>query len=298
VSEPIITPTITLESLTNGRFKSAEEIEALAAEAERLKSTPTYKTDFAKNIDEFVANGGDPYDFVKYSKITTEGLSDVDVAILHKKLTTKVPMTDDQIKRLVTNKYKQVEDPEFHGFNEDDILIGADELANDAPRLRAEIEAMKQKATYVAPKQEEQLAQQIDPKVAEENERTARELQAAYDNFKGHELAINEGEISAKVNLPVADSEFLKQVSSDPTAIFSKFIGADGKVDYNKFLRVANYAANPDAYEAIIAKTAFSQGQEKFLAKINNPSEIQPTKGELTQQAPTKEDFQRVFYRS
>lgn len=203
-------------------------------------------------------------------------------------------MTEEQIKRLITNKYKQVAEPDDFGFSEDDILIGADELANDAPRLRQEIDAMKAKATYIAPTPQEPT---VDLRVAEENAATSRELKLAFEGFKGHELNISDGEINAKVNLPIADAEFLKLVSSDPTAIFSKFTDANGKVDYNKFMRVANYIANPDAYEALIAKTAFSQGQEKFINTINNTTEIQTTKGEFVATAPTKEEFRQQFYK-
>jgi len=282
-------PKATLAQLTNDKYKSIEEIEALEKELAELKNAPKKTGDeFIDDLHEFVKNGGNPYDYVKASQITVEGLSDLDIVKLKMKLNNDADLTDDEIDEYVRDRYKQYDDADLYGIDEKKAKLGLAQLKIDAKRDKEDILSFKKKATYNAPEKAEQV---VDPKVAEEEARIEKELTSAFKSFKGLEFA----DENVKVNIPIVDKAFVEECVKNPYALFNSFKDKDGNVDYNKFLDAMNYLSNPDEYRKTLVKTAYSQGMESQVGKITNPSEIQTTKGELVKRGLTDAEFKAQF---
>ena len=276
------TPTaITLESLTNNRFKSIEEIEALASEYEALKNQPKfeYKSEFTKELDDFISKGGDAYKFIEASRINTKDLSPIDIARNHCILIEG--MTKEEADNYLADEYKQVEDPDYYGYTQGQIDIATRKLERESKKMLQEIEEFKTKATYIDPKGLEQKGPEINPEQEAANNKVAQELMTAATSFVGNDINFSEGDISAKVKIPVFDTEFMKVVANNPSAIFDKFTNEKGDIDYAKFMRVANFIADPDKYDQSIIKTVHSQGREALLNNVNNVSNNQATKGDF-----------------
>jgi hypothetical protein len=273
--------TVTLESLTNNKFKSIEEIEALASEYEALKNQPKfeYKSEFTKELDDFISKGGDAYKFIEASRINTKDLSPIDIARNHCILIEG--MTKEEADNYLADEYKQVEDPEYYGYTQGQIDIATRKLERESKKMLQEIEEFKTKATYIDPKASEQKVAGLTPEQEAANNKVAQELMNAATSFSGSDINFSEGDISANVKIPVFDVEFMKTVASNPSAIFDKFTNEKGDIDYVKFMRVANFIANPDKYDQSIIKTAHSQGRESLLNNVNNVSNNQATKGDF-----------------
>ena len=286
---------VTLEKLTNNKFKDLSEIDAIVSEYESLKNKGVYKTEFAKNLDEFIASGGDAEDFIRASKISVDGLTDIEKAKLHLKLTGPKDLTDDEIDTFIKRKYSYSED-EFSEVDPIMAKLGAAQLKIDAEKYTQEILDIKNKATYIPEKVE---AKSPNNGLSQEEIDAAnlahKQLQEGLNSFTGYELSIEDEESKVKVSIPIADKEFLKQASEDPTVIFSKFYREDGSIDTNKFYRAVNYIANMDEYDKIIAKTSVSQGKESLLNKFNNPSDTQTNKGEFSKGKMSREEFLNQF---
>jgi hypothetical protein len=279
-TEPVLN-TVTLESLTNNRFKSIEEIEALALENESLKNQPKfeYKSEFTKELDDFISKGGDAYKFIEASRINTKDLSPIDIARNHCILIEG--MTKEEADNYLADEYKQVEDPEYYGYTQGQIDIATRKLERESKKMLQEIEEFKTKATYIDPKASEQKVSELTPDQEAANNKVEQELINAATSFSGSDISFNEGDISATVKIPVFDVEFMKTVASNPNAIFDKFTNEKGDIDYVKFMRVVNFIANPDKYDQSIIKTAHSQGRESLLNNVNNVSNNQATKGDF-----------------
>ena len=282
-------PKATLAQLTNDKYKTIEDIESLEKELADLKNAPKKTGDeFIDDLHEFIKNGGDPYDYVKASQITVEGLSDLDIVKLKMKLNNDADLTDDEIDEYVRDRYKQYEDPSFYDIDEKKAKLGLAQLKIDAKRDKDDILSFKKKATYKAPEKVEQVA---DPKIAEEEARIEKELTSAFKSFKGLEFS----DENVKVNIPIADKAFMEECVKNPYALFNSFKDKEGNVDYPRFLDAINYLSNPEEYRKIIAKTVFAQGRESQVKEITNPSEIQTTKGELEKRGLTDAEFKAQF---
>ena len=280
--EPIIAPITTFEQLTNGKFKSVEEVDSILSEYEALKNAPKfdYKTPLAKSLDEYVANGGDPYKFIEASRLDVDSMSLIEKAKAYYKYIDNTNLAPEDIEALLIDEYKQVEDADFYGFSEHQVNVGKAKLARDVAKFEKELTDFKTKSmtTPEAPKAQEPI---VDPAIEEQNNRILKDLQEKASAFNGHKVALAEDDFEGEVNVPVYNADFIKAVSQNPSAIFDAFTNPDGSIDYAKFLRVANYASNPDAYEKTILKTGISNGRGNILNKINNPSTNQATKGDL-----------------
>ena len=292
-TEPIITPeptheptkvteTITLESLTGGRFKELTDIEKIIQENESLNSTPTsvYKTDFAKNIDEYVANGGDPETFIKASKIDIDKLSPIDAAKLYHTLLSDTPLTEDEVNLLIADQYSNYTEEEALelGISESKIKLGQINLKKDADKFKKALAEFKAKATTVEKK--EPVQQVYQP--TEQEIKAQKELQEAFSKFSGSKITYTQEDTNVDFDVPVYDKDFLSQGVQSPDAIFQKFVDSKGAIQYDKFIEAVNILSDIDKYKQDIAKAYFNKGIEYHLNKINNAGiDNHTTKGDF-----------------
>ena len=88
---------------------------------------------------------------------------------------------------------------------------------------------------------------------------------------------------------------FKNTLMSTTYTIFDKFTNEKGDIDYAKFMRVANFIADPDKYDQSIIKTVHSQGREALLNNVNNVSNNQATKGDFASNTVPEGMSQRDF---
>lgn len=73
-----------------------------------------------------------------------------------------------------------------------------------------------------------------------------------------------------KLNYEVNQNVDLKSLAVDSNKFFSMFVGEDGKVDMNKFYKVANYAASMEGVEKALINLGRSQGEKRIYDELKN----------------------------
>lgn len=274
------TPTYSFEKefqeKTKGKFKSVEEIEALAAEYEKLKSQPKedFADDFVKSLNDYVKKGGKSDTFIEMQKINPTEMSDLQVVAAHLKLVKGIDLTDEQIEGYIIDKYKAVDNPEDLGLASWQVAAGQAELKLDAERFRAELEALKVKKLEVQsiPQVEQGLTQE-QLEIIENRQRILGDLTASADNYNGYEVALNDPEMKVSVKIGTEQTEIakIKHILEAPEdRIWELFVGENGQIDKTKLYRGLQYLQNPDKYNAVIASNAYSQGKMSVIDSMNN----------------------------
>ena len=274
------TPTYSFEKefqeKTKGKFKSVEEIEALAAEYEKLKSQPKedFADDFVKSLNDYVKKGGKADTFIEMQKINPTEMSDLQVVAAHLKLVKGIDLTDEQIEGYIIDKYKAVDNPEDLGLASWQVAAGQAELKLDAERFRAELEVLKVKKLEVQsiPQVEQGLTQE-QLEIIENRQRILGDLTASADNYNGYEVALNDPEMKVSVKIGTEQTEIakIKHILEAPEdRIWELFVGENGQIDKTKLYRGLQYLQNPDKYNAVIASNAYSQGKMSVIDSMNN----------------------------
>jgi hypothetical protein len=73
-----------------------------------------------------------------------------------------------------------------------------------------------------------------------------------------------------RLNYEVNQNVDLKSLAVDSNKFFSMFVGEDGKVDMNKFYKVANYAASMEGVEKALINLGRSQGEKRIYDELKN----------------------------
>ena len=73
-----------------------------------------------------------------------------------------------------------------------------------------------------------------------------------------------------RLNYEVNQNVDLKSLAVDSNKFFSMFVGQDGKVDMNKFYKVANYAASMEGVEKALINLGRSQGEKRIYDELKN----------------------------
>jgi len=263
-----------LEQSTGGKFKSWDEVEA-ALSAKPQAKEPEYKDDYIKKAVEYYNATGDlkPYleaFSVDYSKMDDEAIMRMN---LRKEYPTVSQKALDRIyHERVTKKYNL--DPDEN--DAEDIEIGKELMAADAAKIRDE--SIKQQQAFKAPEvKQPEAPQQPDPEAIKAE---IEKIKNTVKNDPAGKALLTDKRIVFKhdgndFNFEVKQPENLIDMVVDDSKFWKLFIGADGKVDYNKFFRIAAIASDETAFMGGHLNHAKSQGKGEVLNKIKNT--VKPT---------------------
>lgn len=249
-TEPVKTEPVKTEPVTKSfeeLFKEKTGIDWQDQLTEKIKAEPQkpyeFKSEYAKKLDEYVANGGTEDQFIETQTLnfTAEGEGGLTPAeqIFYQKKLANPDWTDEMIEREMRVEYgfdKWKDDPEEYpeGIEPEDIIFKKEKFLVDAQRAKSRnIEYQKQ---WSVPKKDntgkkEELEQQAFAQAW---------TKSVSDNLKGYSketFAIGD---DIKVESEVKNSDKIamdmQNLVLDPQKyVLERYLDSKGNTDYNRF---------------------------------------------------------------
>lgn len=254
-----------LAELTGGKVKSKEDIEALIAKADSPKE---YKSEFAKQLDEYVSKGGDPKKFLEYQSKDYTQYAEGDLIKL--KLIEENPeLTQREVDALFNKKY---------GYFE------ADDDSDEAVAARAEQRLEAKKALqFFETKKVKELEPPIDErqKAAEDyiaqqkawEETHSKEVDTFFaekDTLK-FEFAVQDSADKDKLipqvfewKLNATEKQNLVEAQKK-VSLLSYCTDEGGRINQEKLAMVTEFAKNPNKFLTAMANNLVSNERERFV---------------------------------
>jgi hypothetical protein len=208
-------------------------------------------------------------DFLIKTNINYDTMSDEEIYSME--LQKQFPSLDQDDLNLLLQKKLQREFNLGSG-DESDERVGKLLLKSEADKIRDGLK--KEQAQYqvkpnpnsIEAKLQEQQAQQ--QKLVEEFNGYVTEHPATKQLETSRLLQYGVGD--TKLNYEINQNVDLKSLAVDSNKFFSMFVGEDGKVDMNKFYKVANYAASMEGVEKALINLGRSQGEKRIYDELKN----------------------------
>jgi hypothetical protein len=162
-----------------------EENERLVSEKEQLESKqPEYASEFVAKLNDWVAKGGNPQEYLNVQTLDYDSMSDVDVLINTYSARMK-GSSREEIEAYVAHKYKQDESL----FTDQELKVGAMDMKYEADNARGELNS--QKVDMTLPDSEKELMQF---EKTEEDRMTAWEpnIDGVLEDFTGVDIDLGE----------------------------------------------------------------------------------------------------------
>lgn len=267
--EPEVAPQPTLAEITGGQYESVDDLWRDHQEYRKTvakQKEPEEYDDYLKNLINRYKETGDIRPYLEaasndYDKMTDEGVLRAEYKAQYPTLSEKA--LDYKFRREVLGKYQL--SPEE--ATEEEIEIAKELLSADAASVRNRLK-------------EEQSKLLTTSKASEQNkqyEEAIRQHAQFVDSHDATKKLLESKSISVRygdkdVAFGIKDPQQLVEMTKDNSAFWQLFAGQDGKTDIGKFMRVAAFAMNEDAFLAAIAKSSKADGAEEVLSDIKNPS--------------------------
>lgn len=225
---------------------------------DRLKSIledtqqSSYANDTVKELNDYVAQGGDIRDFLEF-KMTDYGQMN-DLEVVYRKMQRDYPtLTSEQIQRKLNKQFMLDEDR----YDEDERQDGLLDLSIAAQDARKHFEKLQQQYSSPlqtsAPKQEPQA----EPEFSQEQlESFQNQMNQSVQNLKTIEMGGMTYEVNDALKSKIAES---------PADIGDLFVEGDN-FNFDKYNQFRAIALDPDAF----VKTAIEHGKTIALQELKN----------------------------
>lgn len=278
-----------LAELTDGKVKSKEEIEALIAKANSPKE---YKSEFAKQLDEYVAKGGDPKKFLEYQTKDYTKYKEDDLIKL--KLIEENPeLTQREVEALFNKKYGYY-DPDD---DSDEAVAARAEQRLEAKKALEFFETKKVKELEPPMDERQKAAEDYIAQQKAWEEAHSKEVDtffSAKDTLK-FEFAVQDSADKEKLipqvfewKLNATDKQNLVEASKK-VSLLSYCTDEGGRINVEKLAMITEIAKNPSKFLTAVANNLVSNERERFVKEdlIN----ARPADNPNTQAALTKEQI-------
>lgn len=258
-----------IAQVTQGQFNSVEE---LYTKYRELQSTPPQSGQ--EEMDEFIRGAVDYYkatgDLTPYLEAKTVDYSNLDdMAVLkrsfmgqHKHLPAET--AERLFQKHLRDKYYQ--DPDK--YSEEDVSLGKDILAAEAAQARQKL--IEEQSKFKAPeRQQQQTAYDYEAEMQQLRQRP--EIQNLMVNRM---IPVKYGDQS--FNFEVSDPDKLVGTAADVANFFKLFESAPGQYDLGKWMKVAAYAADPEAFEKNLITFGKNLGVDGIITNRQNPPPVEP----------------------
>lgn len=212
-----------------------------------------------QTINDFVKNTGRTVEeYLATQSLNTEDMTDVEAVA--KQLALENPeLSSDDIHAYIQHTYKQSEE----GFTESEKSFGNVQLKRDAKKAKDYFNKLK--ADYSEPiKQEEGLSEEAKSQWIES-------MKSSVKDVEGIEFAISDKE-TFNYNLDDAARESLVTSNSNLDNFFEKYVGEDGKWDFDSLNKDIFILNNFEDILRSVANQYKGQGTEDIIKDIKNPS--------------------------
>ena len=226
-----------------GKDISVERLKSIL-EDEKQQSNP-FANDTVKEVNDYLANGGDLKDFIEFKMTDFTQMSDLE--IVAKKMQADYPtLTKAQIDRKISRQFKLDEDR----YDEEEIEDGKIDLTLAAQESRNHFLAQQQK--FASPLQTKVEAKAETPEFTDEQiQEFNNNMTASVNNLKSFEVNGIKYEV---------DDSLRNKVGQSPADIGDLFLEGD-KFNFDKYNQFRAIAVDPERF----AKTLYEQGKSDAL---------------------------------
>lgn len=219
----------------------------------------SYANDTIKELNDYVAQGGDIKDFMEFKMTNFSEMSDLD--IVTKKMQRDYPsLSKADIQRRLDRQFKLSEDR----YDDEEVADGKLDLKIAAEEARNQFTKLQEQ--YSSPLQTKVEQKQPEP------EYTPEELKAFQDNMQNsinNLKSIEIGGVTYEVNDGLRD-----KVAKAPADIGDLFVEGDN-FNFDKYNQFKAIALDPEAFVKTIKAQAESDALKALKEKRNN-SQLEP----------------------
>lgn len=253
---PAKTDNGTLESITGGRFKSVDEIDAALAAAPET----AFANEQISKLNSYVKSGGKLEDYFRTQVADYNTMSHEEAIAQSMQLFDNKGLDADEIKFLMTEKY---------GITKDSTDA---QKRMAAINLKIDGETARQK---LRENQEKFKVPTLSPEdVAASEQVTLEKWQGTLNTVvnAAEKVAVKiTDEVAFDFALDDAAKASLKANLADPRKVFDRWKNADGTDNTEKFVREMAILENFDKIGPSLAAFAKSEGKDGILKDLNNP---------------------------
>lgn len=265
-TEPTVTETEVASNQTVGNWQ-----EAIKQVDKKELAKAAGISDFALELDEYIANGGNAVDYLAAKAIDYTKVSDTD--LIFEQLKSEFPdATAQQLQRLFNKKYNQSDLADEEDREDGQLMISA-----DARKLRqAKIEQQaKFKIPEAVKKDSSPDLEQIKLEAEQAQANEYQKLKAFYESHQSTKDLMNSKRVAVKLgdkgvfNFAIDKPEVLTQLLLDGETWQKATSNAQGEPDLDKLHRIALVALNPN-YELDIYNSGMAAGRKSLIEEGQN----------------------------
>jgi hypothetical protein len=273
--EPVVDKTNYLEEISGGRIKSQEDLEQLYQEREELMQkleSESYRTEYARQIDNWVEAGYDPELFHIIQSLPVDQLDDNEAIKADYKL--QYPeLTEDDIDTLITDEYRQGDE-----FTDSQRAAGLIRMRQAAERARQSLYDLKQQTEVVDVRSQRESVRQEEVQRVESWSRDIPQVVNTFDK-----ITVAAGDKDNYNYIPSTEQKRILQAELD-NIVRQVNIPYDeqGKAAMKQITEDTFFRLFKNEITKAVAVAAQSRANEKISKEIHNPS------GALRTELPTK----------
>jgi hypothetical protein len=230
-------------------------------------------SDFALELNEHIAKGGNAADYINAKAVDYNAVSDID--LIRQSIKEESPFaTERQIELLIANKYHQ---GEF--ADEDQKELGNLILKTDANKIRQR--KIEEQAKFKIPEtsvQGDAMLAQIQAQVQQyeaEEQAAAEQTRQFFLTHPANKSLLESKRVAVSVgdgkvfNFPVGNPEVMVNIMTDATQWSKLLTNEKGEPDVQKMQRVVMAASNPN-YERDLVNFGIAQGKKALIEEGQN----------------------------
>jgi hypothetical protein len=220
------------------------------------KLVEAYKNE---SLDEFLIKTNIDYDAIS------------DAEIIKMQIESQYPTLAEEERNLLLQR-KLNKEYNIGSEDESEDRVGKLLLKVEADKIR---EGLKKEQAEFTPSKN---PNSVEARMQAQQEAQLKQLQEFQGYVKEHPATkqletsrlLQYGVGDTKLNYEVNQSVNLSELAVDSNKFFQMFLGQDGKVDMNKFYKVANYAASMEGVEKALIAYGRSLGEKRLYDELKN----------------------------
>jgi hypothetical protein len=220
------------------------------------KLVEAYKND---SLDEFLIKTNIDYDAIS------------DQEIIKMQIESQYPTLAEEERNLLLQR-KMNKEYNIGSEDESEDRVGKLLLKVEADKIREGLK--KEQAEYTPSKN----PNSVEARMQAQQEAQLKQIQEFQGYVKEHPATkqletsrlLQYGVGDTKLNYEVNQGLNLSELAVDSNKFFQMFLGQDGKVDMNKFYKVANYAASMEGVEKALIAYGRSLGEKRLYDELKN----------------------------
>lgn len=249
-------------------------------------------SDFALELDEHIARGGKPFDYLSAKGIDWNKVSDTDLA--YNQLKEEYPdATATQLQRLFNKKYSQGELVDDEDREDGELQLKADSrkirnaniekqsqfkipdaIVPQSVKTQQELELQQQQADQQIQQQREQIVQFYENNEATKNLMTSKRVAIDLGDMGSFNFKMDKPEYLTKA---MTDSDVWGKLTSTP----------QGEPDVLKQQQIALFAYNPKKFAMELVNYGKSLGEQKFVEEGQNAKKPAGVLASMVEEKPT-----------